>query len=472
LTIIGAIFALGDIMTGTPFKSFFRRIVLVAGLTTAPMAAWSETLADALVHAYNHSGLLDQQRALLRVADEDVAQALAALRPVLSYSASVSASRSALPGDKWDTATSVGLTAELLLFDGYASAYGRVVAKELVLATRQALVSAEQTILLDAVNAYMEVRRQSSVLGLRRSNVKVIGRELQAARDRFEVGEVTRTDVALADARLSSARSQLAAAEGQLAIAGEEFYRAVGRRPGNLQAPPKPPALAKSEDAAKAYAVRFHPRVKEAQRNVTASEFRIEQAKAGTRPTLTLRGQAAWDEDLNGSDRISLNLSGPIYSGGRLASLIRQQSARRDAQRAGLHLTSHSVRQGVGNAYAQLSTAIASKSAFTKQVRAARVAFRGVREEATLGARTTLDVLDAEQELLDANTSLISSNIDETIARYTILASMGLMTADHLKLGVRSYDPEAYYNLVKNAPASVSKQGQQLDRVLKALGKQ
>ena len=453
-------------------KRCLQQSVLAIGLATTPLAAWSETLADALIHAYNHSGLLDQQRALLRVADEDVAQAVAALKPVLSYSASVTASRNAGPGDEWDTSSSVGLTADLLLYDSYASAYGQIVAKELVLATRQALIDAEQSILLDAVEAYMGVRNATAVVGLRNSNVRVIGRELEAARDRFEVGEVTRTDVALAEARLASARSQLSAAKGQLAISKETFYRDVGRRPGKLQPAPKPPALAKSEEAAKRYAVQFHPSVKEAQRNVTAAEFRIAQAKANIRPKVRLRGEMAVDEFMNGSESIRLSVTGPIYSGGELASLVRQQAARRDASRASLHLATHVVRQNVGNAYASLSTAIASKKAFAEQVRAARVAFRGVREEATLGARTTLDVLDAEQELLDAQTSLISAEIDETVARYTVLSTMGLMTAEHLKLGVRSYDPEAYYNLVKTAPASKSKQGQQLDRVLKALGKQ
>jgi len=453
-------------------KRFLQQTVLIAGVASAPALAWSETLGDALINAYNHSGLLDQQRALLRVADEDVAQAVAALKPVLSYSASVTASRTAAPGDEWDTSSSVGITAELLLFDFYASAYGELVAKELVLATRQALIDAEQSVLLDAVEAFMEVRRAASVVELRNSNVRVINRELQAARDRFEVGEVTRTDVALAEARSASARSQLAAAQGQLSIAKEVFYRDVGRRPGSLKTPSNLPALAKSEDAAKKYAVQYHPAVKEAQRNVTAAEFGIEQAKANIKPKVRLRGEFALNEFNNSSESLRLSVTGPIYSGGELASLIRQQAARRDSSRATLHLTIHQVRENVGRAYSGLRTASASKKAFAEQVRAARVAFRGVREEATLGARTTLDVLDAEQELLDAQTSLISAEIDEMISHYTVLSAMGLMTAKHLKLGVQSYDPEAYYNLVKTSPALKSKQGQQLDRVLKALGKQ
>jgi len=448
-------------------------LFLGAALALSPVASAAETLADALISAYNHSGLLDQQRALLRAADEDVAQSLSALRPILSYSAQVQAARTTgFLRDEWDTSASVSLSASMVLYDFYASAYGTQVQKELVLATREALVSAEQQVLLGTVQSFMEVRRQSAFVQLRQSNVRVIGQELRAARDRFEVGEVTRTDVALAEARLASARSQLAGAEGNLAQAKEQFYRAVGRRPGALATPPNPPALAKNEDAAKRYAIKYHPRVKEAQHNVSAAEFRIAEARAGTKPTLQLRGQLSLDDDFETNESVTLELSGPLYNGGRLASVIRQASARRDAQRAALHLTSHEIREGVGNAYSSLSTAIASKDAFSRQVRAARIAFRGVREEATLGSRTTLDVLDAEQELLDAQTNLISAQIDEINARYGILSSMGLMTADHLKLGIRTYDPTAYYDLVKDAPATYSKQGKQLDRVLKAIGKQ
>ncbi|WP_420862611.1 TolC family outer membrane protein [Algirhabdus cladophorae] len=445
-----------------------------AALAMAPVASSAETLADALIGAYKHSGLLEQQRALLRAADEDVAQSLAALRPVLSYTAQVRASRSSqsLLRDEWDTNASVGITASLVLYDFYASAYGTQVQKELVLATREALVAAEQSVLLGATQSYMEVRRQSAFVDLRRSNVRVIGEELRAAQDRFDVGEVTRTDVALAEARLASARSQLAGAQGNLAQAKEQFYRAVGRAPGALAAPTNPPALARDEAAAKRYAVKYHPSVKEAQRNVTAAEFRIAEARAGTKPTLQLQGQLTLNDEWETDESVTLQLSGPIYSGGQIASLIRQQSARRDAQRAALHLTTHEIRESVGNAYSSLTTAIASREAFARQVRASRIAFRGVREEATLGSRTTLDVLDAEQELLDAQTNLISAQIDEINARYSILASMGLMTAEHLKLGIRTYDPTAYYDLVKNAPASHSKQGKQLDRVLKAIGKQ
>jgi len=149
---------------------------------------------------------------------------------------------------------------------------------------------------------------------------------------------------------------------------------------------------------------------------------------------------------------------------------VRQFQARRDAVRAALHITRHNLEQEVGNAYSFLQVARASLQASDEQVRAATVAFRGVREEATLGARTTLDVLNAEQELLNARANVISAQADQVIASYSVLASMGLLTADHLKLPVQQYDPSAYYNLVKDAPTTLSDQGQALDRVLRAIG--
>jgi outer membrane protein len=170
------------------------------------------------------------------------------------------------------------------------------------------------------------------------------------------------------------------------------------------------------------------------------------------------------------TQRLGLTYGGTIYQGGQLQSVIRQAQARRDASRSTLLITSQAVNQNVGNAYAILRVARASSEASGLQVRAARTAFRGVREEATLGARTTLDVLNAEQELLDAQASTISAQADEVVASYRVLASMGLLTADHLNLGVQSYDPAAYYNLVREAPATYSQRGQALDRVLRSIG--
>lgn len=442
-------------------------------LSVLSTSARAESLATALRDAYHNSGLLDQNRALLRAADEDVAQSLAALRPVVTWQAQAVYSRSsALPStgslsDHLDATLSV--TANLLLHDGGASALATEAQKELVLQTREGLVQVEQNVLFRAVDAYMNVRRQSEFLALRRSNVGVISQELRAARDRFDVGEVTRTDVSLAEARLAAARSQLAAAEGALVQANEEFRAAVGRAPGRLDVV-SPANLQYNTEDARAFAMRRHPDVIGAQHGVSASELNIRRAEAALNPRLNLSGTVSLDDLGNNSQRLGLTYGGTIYQGGQLQSIIRQAQARRDAARSTLLITTQGVNQNVGNAYAILAVARASRQASELQIRAARTAFRGVREEATLGARTTLDVLNAEQELLDAQASGISAQADEVVATYRVLASMGLLTAANLNLGVQSYDPAAYYNLVREAPATYSEQGQALDRVLESLG--
>ncbi|MCF2869918.1 TolC family outer membrane protein [Octadecabacter sp. G9-8] len=440
--------------------------------TVSALPVSAESLGDALRDTYHNSGLLDQNRALLRAADEDVAQSLAALRPVITwqaqaiYATSSAATTNSL-SDSLDGTISV--TASLLLHDGGASALATEAQKELVLQTRQGLVQVEQQVLFRTVSAYMEVRRASEFLALRRSNVGVITQELRAARDRFEVGEVTRTDVSLAEARLAAARSLLAAAEGGLVQANEEYRAAVGRVPGRL-AVVSPADVQQDLEAARAFAVRRHPDALGAQHAVSAAELNIRRAQAALNPTVGLSGTLGLNDTGDATRQLSLTYGGTIYQGGQLQSIIRQAQARRDASRASLLITSQTISQNVGNAYALLSVARASRDASTLQVTAARTAFRGVREEATLGARTTLDVLNAEQELLDAQANAISAQADEVVASYQVLASMGLLTAEHLNLGVQSYDPTAYYNLVRDAPATVSRQGQALDRVLESIG--
>lgn len=457
-------------------------LALAASLivSTSPSAR-AETLADALVDAYNHSGLLDQNRAVLRAADEDVAIAVSALRPVLSWSADITRqfgqqSVSSRTSGIRTTNINLGISASLLLYDFGRTEFQIEAAKETVLATRDALVSVEQQVLLRAVQAYMNVRRNSRFVALRENNLRLIRQELRAARDRFEVGEVTRTDVALAEARLAAAKSGLAVAQGDYLQAIEEFRVAVGRKPGNLNAPTRVPRLSNNVEAARSQAVRRHPDLLKAQHDIAAAELNMKAAHAARMPTVSLEGRLGAGEEIYGDDysrtgSIGVQVTGPIYQGGALTATKRKAQAQRDALRAALHLVRHQVVQDVGNAYARLRAARAGVAASQQQVRASRVAFRGVREEAKLGARTTLDVLDAEQDLLDAEANLISAEADVLIAAYAVLAAMGELTAKDLRLNVQTYDPEAYYNLVKDAPIEYSKQGKKLDRVLKALGK-
>jgi len=453
------------------FSGKLAALVCASALVSAPVAA-DETLTDTLISAYQHSGLLEQNRALLRAADEDVAQAVATLRPVVGWSANLSMNETPqnLAGDYLVGA--LALSAELTVFDFGRNQLAIDAAKETVLATREALVGIEQQVLLRAVQAYMNVRRETEFVSLRENNVRLITQELRAAEDRFEVGEVTRTDVAIAEARLASSRAGLAAAQGSLAQAREEFRAAVGRYPGQLEAPPAAPQTARTLEAAQSVAAQQHPSMLQAQREVTVAEINIKRAQAAVYPTVSINGQASVDQNENRRSSIGLNIGGPIYQGGQIASLLRQSIAGRDASRAGLHVTRQSVLQNVGNAWSGLLVARASIEATDRQVRASRVAYRGVREEATLGARTTLDVLNAEQELLDAQANRISAQADAQIAAYNLLASMGYLTVRHLNLGIATYDPKDYYNAVSNAPAGVvSAQGERLDGLLRRINR-
>ena len=447
-------------------KSFFVMVATATLSLSSPARA--ETLADALTFAYNNSGLLDQNRALLRAADEDVAQAVAATLPVIRWAAAASISAPRAAGADLIAATA-RITANLTIYDSGSKRMAIEAQKELVLGTRESLRDVEQTVLLNAVSAYMQVRAEAEFVSLRQSNVRVISQELNAAKERFDVGEITRTDVALAEARLASARSLLAAAEGSYARAAESYTAAVGRKPGTLQAA-SPAPVSQSISEAKAFAVQNHPSLKEAQHSVSAAELSIRIGEAAMNPTVSLTGQMGVDQDGIIGRQVGVEVGGPIYAGGSLSSNVRQLMARRDAARAGLHVASIAIEQQVGNAFSFLEAAKASRSASAQQIDASRVAFQGVREEATLGARTTIDVLNAEQELLTAQANLIAAQADEVVASYQVLSTMGLLTATHLKLPVQQYDPSAYYNLVKDSPTIPSDQGQALDRVLKAIG--
>ena len=471
-------------MRKAAFKGILGAVVVAGGLALsalAPRTAQAENIVDALIGAYNTSGLLEQNRALLRAADEDVATVAAQLRPVISWTTQIS--RTLLDGTSNTIAYSspstdlfTGLTISQILYDGGVIALSKQGAQESVLATRQQLLNIEQQILFRAASAYLNVVLQSENVRLRQNNVRLLGEELRAAQDRFDVGEVTRTDVALAEAQLAAARSGLSTARGNLIAAQAEYTAAVGRKPGALAGQPRLPRAAASLDSATAIAVRNHPAILAAQHQVKATELAA-QSKAKTMgPSVALSGSFGLTDDADTIDRstsasVSLTMTQPIYQGGGLAAQYRRALATRDAAKSSLLTVQQDVIQGVANAFTRLEVARASLISSAEQVRAARVAFEGVREEATLGARTTLDVLSAEQDLLDALTNQISARSEEGVASYQLLQAQGLLTAERLGLAVQIYDPTLYYNLVKTAPSRVSKRSKDLDRVLKALGK-
>ena len=467
-------------------RELVRAIVLaaaaaVASLGPAPRTARADNLADALVGAYNSSGLLEQNRALLRAADEDVAAAMAALRPIVNWTTTVQRARNdrvfaGIPTLRTDTTFFTGLQLDLLLYDGGASRLARQAAQETVLATRQNLLTIEQQVLLAAVAAYVNVLIAEENVRLRQNNLRVLQEELKAAQDRFDVGEVTRTDVALAEARVANSRSGLAAAQGELANARAEYLKSVGHAPGRLAGQPPLPRLPANRQEALAIAYRNHPRILAAQHQVKAAELNVLRAAKAYGPTASLRLQAGITDYVGSADRNnnvagSITLRQPIFQGGALASAHRRAIAQRDAARGNLLEVKRQIEQAVTDAFVRLTSSRARLAATEEQVRASQVAFDGIREEAKLGARTTLDVLIAEQELLDALTLRNQARGELSFAAYQVLFAQGLLTAEHLGLAVQIYDPTLYYNLVKDAPARLSRRGRDLDRVLQALGR-
>lgn len=469
-------------MRGSATGKLVRAFAVTAGLAIGVMpgrAAWADNITDAFIGAYNTSGLLEQNRALLRAADEDVAIALAALRPIINWTVQVSQDYTRSRTSNVVTTTEpsrffTGLGLTQLLYDGGASVLGKQSAQETVLSTRQTLIDIEQQVLIRAANAYLGVLLQEETVAIRQNNVDVSAEELRASNDRFEVGEVTRTDVALSEAQLASSQADLAVARGELSIAQAEYVNAVGKAPGRTAGQPSLPNLPRSEAEAVSLAQRNHPAILSAQHQVRAFDLIVQQQRANLGPNVSLNADAGVRESYDNNDyvndaTVSLDFTQPIYAGGRLAANVRRAMANRDASRANLLNVQKNITQGVTDRYAAFQAASASLRASTERVRASQVAFDGIREEATLGARTTLDVLNAQQDLLDAQLAEVASRTERSRAAYQLLQAQGLLTAERLGLAVQIYDPTLYYNLVKKAPARVSKQSKDLDRVLKAL---
>lgn len=452
-------------------------LLALGAALSAPGGLRAESLADTMVAAYRHSALIEQNRAVLRAADEDVAASVAALRPVVEWVARHSASRP--EGATTQRSTSMTVGAQMTLYDFGRSQLAIDGAKEQVLATRQALVGVEQDILLAAAIAFFEVREAIQQVGLQENSVEVLSTERRAAQDRFDVGEVTVTDVALADAALAATRAALAAANGQLDIARETYLAVTGRQPGRLDAPPPLPSLPPTLDEARGIAQRNHPGIGQAQRVAAAAEIGVAAAAAERNPSLAgtasvgvTRSPQTFGSgyETRNSSSVGLELSQTLYSGGRLSAAHRRAMAGRDEARSALLNAARQISQQVGETWANIAVARAQITAIDQQISAAQQAYDGVREEALLGARTTLDVLDAEQSLLEARADRISAESNLQLAHYQLLAAMGLLTVENLQLGIPTYDPSQYYNAVRDAPAT-SRQGESLDRVLRAIGR-
>jgi outer membrane protein len=388
-----------------------------------------------------------------------VAQARSALRPQVSATgqARVQTDVTEFP---FDDVYAAALEATLLLYDNGQTKAAIESARYGVAAGRASLVNVEQEVLFAAVTAFMDVIQAQEFLRLAQNDVSVLDEQVQATNNRFEVGEVTRTDVSQTEARLAQSRGNLVDAQGNLEVARQAYLAAVGTLPGRLEQPPALPELPKTSEEAQGIAIQRNPSIVAARFAERGAVYDFDRARAASGLTVQADTAFAYSGQYSlfpqGDDSFDLSAglsaSVPLYTGGRNSSVIRQAQQVLEQRKFQVQDAARTVVQRVNDAYTQLDVAQALIVANREQVAAAQVAFEGVTEEARLGARSTLDVLDADQERLRAEAEVVRAERDEYVAAYGVLRAMGLLTVDHLNLGIPSYNPDSYFAEVQRAP--------------------
>lgn len=422
-----------------------RALAVPAVLAAALSPAAAQTLSEALVAAYEGNPRIAAGRAQTRAADERMNQAIAFSRPrvVLDGSLGYRGRSRALGSETWSTTLGID---QNVYGGGQASALIRQRDNE-ILAGRARLANVEQEVLLQAATAYVDVVRARAVVELNRSNRKVIERQLEATRDRYEVGEVTRTDVAQAESRLSRAGAALVRADGGLADARAAFAKIVGAPPGELEEVAPPADLPSSAAEAIERARRGNFDLLIADHQERAARDAVDGRIGGLGPTVTLSARAGRDSTQMRANSASLTarLSVPLYQSGAAASRLREARYAAAERRGQRDQTLRDVVERARSAWEGVVTARAQISALTDAVRAARIALEGVEQEAEVGSRTVLDVLDAEQEAFDAQVNLVTARRDLVVAAYRLRAVVGRLTARELGLPVETFDPQAHY---------------------------
>jgi outer membrane protein len=440
----------------TPFQRRFRATLLSGIAAMAAFAAspaYAKSLQSALVDTYNTNPQILAERARLRATDEELAQANSGWRPrvTLNGGASWSDDYTSTIGSGETTGWSANVQASQTLFEGGRIGAQRDIAKAQIRAGRASLRGVESQMLLSAVFAYMDVVRDLAVLELSQRQVEVLERERQASQDRFDVGEITRTDVAQAEARLSGARTSLTQAEAQLEASRSSYLRVIGSAPKDLESKPALPRLPKTFEEAIESAMAANPSLVAARENANAAHAGVDLAVSGLMPSVNLEAQYSRGESDNSnplfsnndtdSASVGIGATVPLYQGGAEYSAIRQAKQSYSQSRLLATQAEREAVEAVKNAWeGLLATRDAIKSA-QDQVRANEIAYEGVRQEAEVGARTTLDVLNAEQELLNSRVTLVTSERNEYVAAYNLLAAMGRLSAADIGLPVTVYDP-------------------------------
>lgn len=447
--------------------------MVVAGLAGAKPAAADTTLEQALVAAYRNNPRLLAARAQLRAVDEQVPQALSNWRPTITGNASYGQTQTLSKGtisnvtaragqgalssktDETRNPHSGGVTLTQPIFRGFRSFAELRGAENQVRAQRATLQSVEQQVLQSAATAFMDVVRDQAVLDLNVNNVQVLERQLQATRDRFQVGEVTQTDVSQAEARLARARADRVRAEGQLRNSQAAYQNVVGQLPGKLVQPPPISQLPKTYDSLLEQASQQNPTVVQAKYVEKAARDDVDDVEGELLPTLSFVGSVDRGDSTNrrGSvsqnNSVALELTVPLYQAGSTTSRVRAAKQVVGQRRMEIIAARRDAVEQATSAWQDLASSRAQVKAFQAAVKANRVALEGVREEAAAGLRTVLDVLDAEQELLDSEVSLVGAQRDEVVASFSIRAAAGTLTAQDLSLNTEIYDPKRHYQDVR-----------------------
>jgi outer membrane protein len=419
-----------------------------------------------MLNAYFANPTINAMRASVRATDEQVPQALAGYRPQVFGNAQADweRSRTQTPAgtvnQRGNYPRGYGVTAQQNIFNGFQT--GNLVrsAESQVQAARETLRNTEQNILLGAVEAYMNVIRDISIVDLNEGNVRALREQLRATNDRFQVGELTRTDVAQAQARLSLAEAQLSGAQAQLNASRAAYRRDIGSDPGKLKpARPYEKVSFPSLDAAIASAFGSHPALQASRHGVDVAQLQVKVAEGSLLPTLNLEASAQRFSDpspgiLNNSDLTAgLRLTVPLYQGGAEYSRIRQAKEVTGQRKLESDITRDAVRAAVISSWGQLSAARFQVQAAQAQVAATEIALNGVREEYRVGQRTTLDVLNAQGELVSARALLITAQRDLVVFSYGLLSSVGRLSIVELKLAevTQTYQPETHYDQVRDS---------------------
>jgi outer membrane protein len=432
-------------------------------VTAFPPGAFAETLESALARAYGGNPTLGAQRASVRATDENVPRALSLGRPRVSatgdvgiqYSESSGGGRAGTAGTTYPRG--VGLQVDQTLFNGNRTLNSTRQAESQVLGARETLRNTEQTILFNGATAYMNVLRDTAILNLQRNNVEVIEEQLRQTRDRFNVGEVTRTDVAQAEARLAAGRSQVSLAESNLRASIALFRQVIGVEPRQL-APGRPldRLLPGSLDAAVQVSLREHPAVLSALHAVDVAELQVKVTEGELYPTLGVTGATTerYDVQTLGDQRFTASavarLTVPIYEGGEVYARVRQAKETVGQRRIEADVARDQVRATLVSSWGQLEASRAQILAAQAQVQAAEIALSGVREEARVGQRTTLDVLNAQQELLTARVNLITAQRDRVVNSFAVVQAMGRLSTRGLGLNIAQYTAKEHFNQVKD----------------------